>query len=406
MNMVFLTATFIIAHIFFNVKGLKRKKMKICAIICEYNPFHNGHLYQINETKRLSGADAVLCLMSGNFVQRGEAAIMNKFLRAKHAVMGGADVVLELPTIFATSNAELFAKGAITILASIPSVTHLSFGVENAEKEELLRTASLLNNEPQNVSARIKELTTQGISFVKAKCEAWKPYLPEKLLASPNNILGLEYTRAILSKNANIEILPIKRIGSGYSDNELAVNFSSATAIRNAIQKGIPLNNSLPSYVKNDLPNTIEATLEALEKYTLLEKSATSIANTLDCTEGLENALKKVAQENKPLVDTLTNARYTSARIRRIALQNLLNIEESLIRESLQSTLYLRILSAKKAQNELLNTLFESKLPLIVRATDGNMLNGTAKDVYNIDARAEKIYGLLYNNVIEKSIFI
>jgi len=380
--------------------------MKICAIICEYNPFHNGHLYQINEAKRLSGADAVLCLMSGNFVQRGEAAIMDKFLRAKHAVMGGADVVIELPTIFATSNAELFAKGAISILASIPSVTHLSFGVENAEKEELLRAAALLNNEPQNVSARIKELTAQGISFVKAKCEAWNPHLPKKLLSSPNNILGIEYTRAILSKNANIEICPIKRIGSGYSDNELEANFSSATAIRSAIQKGIPLNNNLPSYVKDDLPNAFETHLETLEKFVLLEKSTFSIANTLDCTEGLENALKKVAQENKPLVDTLTNARYTSSRIRRIALQNLLNIEEKLIQNALLVSLYLRILSAKKAQNELLPSLSASNLPLIIRATDGDVLNGTAKDVYSIDVRAEKIYGLLYKNTINKNIFI
>ena len=111
---------------------MKRIKMKICAIICEYNPFHNGHLYQLKQAKALSNADFLLCIMSGNFVQRGEAAIMEKHMRAKHAVMAGADAVIELPTPFATSNAELFAKGAIHILSSIPNVSTLCFGAEKA----------------------------------------------------------------------------------------------------------------------------------------------------------------------------------------------------------------------------------------------------------------------------------
>ena len=120
--------------------------MKFCSIICEYNPFHNGHLYQLQEAKRRSGADALLCMMSGNFVQRGEAAVLNKFTRAKHAVQAGADIVVELPTVFATSNAELFAKGAISILSAIPCVSSLCFGAENADGNSFLRAADLLNH--------------------------------------------------------------------------------------------------------------------------------------------------------------------------------------------------------------------------------------------------------------------
>ena len=131
--------------------------MKICAIICEYNPFHNGHLYHIQEAKRLSGADCILCLMSGNFVQRGEEAILNKFTRAKHAVLAGADIVIELPTIFATSNAEIFAKGAISLLSAIPSVEYLCFGAETANADAFLQTAKLLNDEPDEVSFKIKQ---------------------------------------------------------------------------------------------------------------------------------------------------------------------------------------------------------------------------------------------------------
>ena len=118
--------------------------MKICGIICEYNPFHNGHAYQIAQAKQQSGADAILCVMSGNFVQRGESAVIDKYTRAKHAVLAGADIVVELPTVFATSNAEIFAKGAIRLLASIPHFLHLCFGAENADKDAFLDRKSVV----------------------------------------------------------------------------------------------------------------------------------------------------------------------------------------------------------------------------------------------------------------------
>ena len=152
--------------------------MKICAIICEYNPFHNGHLYQLMEAKRQSGADAILCIMSGNFVQRGEAATMDKFTRAKHAVLAGADAVIELPTVFACSNAELFAKGALSILSSIPAVSTLCFGAETADKAAFLLAARYLNNEPKEVSEKIKELISTGVSYAKARANAWAGFLP------------------------------------------------------------------------------------------------------------------------------------------------------------------------------------------------------------------------------------
>ena len=133
--------------------------MKICAIICEYNPFHNGHKYHIEQAKALSNADYVVCIMSGNFVQRGEAAIMEKHLRAKHALSNGADAVIELPVHFSTSNAELFAKGAIKLINAIPNVTHLCFGSESGTTEEFLSAAKILNNEPIEVSKKIKELS-------------------------------------------------------------------------------------------------------------------------------------------------------------------------------------------------------------------------------------------------------
>ena len=380
--------------------------MKICAIICEYNPFHNGHLYQLQQAKALSQADLLLCIMSGNFVQRGEAGIMNKYTRAKHAVMAGADAVIELPSLFATSNAELFAKGAMHILSSIPNVTTLCFGAEKADKLAFISAARYLNEEPREVSDTIKRLTSEGVSYAKARAQAYAGFIPMDLLSSPNNILGLEYTKAILALNANIDILPIQRVGGNYNDENLHKNFSSATAIRAGITKKDTISSQLPTYVAMDLPNKLENTLDCLEKYALLSKSTQEIARILDCTEGLENAFKKAAEQPAPLVQTLTSARYTASRIRRIALQCLLGAEESLIRKSLQSPLYLRILAAKKENSDILSILSKSTFPIIARVHDEDALSDTAKECYTIDTFAEKIYRLLYQTAENKNIFI
>ena len=396
----------IIPHYFGNVKEIKRNKMKICAVICEYNPFHNGHLYQLNEAKRLSGADALLCIMSGCFVQRGEAAVMDKFTRAKHALLGGADAVIELPTVFATANAELFAKGAISVLSSIPAVTTLCFGAEYADKEAFLHAATLLNNEPIEVSAKIKNLTGEGISYAKARTMAWDGLLPDALLTSPNNILGVEYTRAILECDAKIDILPIPRVGGGYNETALQEAFSSATAIRTAIQTGIEFSNALPTYVKADLPKTLTDRLDSIEKYAVLSRSEWEIAQVCDCTEGLENAFKKAALHPQSLEETLTSARYTSSRIRRIALQNLLKIEESFIRECLHSTLYLRVLGVKKDRADVLSALSNAHYPIIARAHDEDGLTNVAKAAYLTDRFAENVHALLYKPLNTHVIFL
>ncbi|MBQ7879347.1 MAG: nucleotidyltransferase family protein [Clostridia bacterium] len=381
-------------------------KMKICGIICEYNPFHNGHLYQINAARTQTGADAVICVMSGNFVQRGEAAILHKSLRAKHAVQAGADMVLELPVPFATANAELFAKGAVHILSSIPDLAVLSFGAETADKQAFFNAAKRLNNEPENVSQAVQALVSQGVSYAKARAEAWKDEIPHSLLNSPNNILGLEYAKAILDKGANLDISPVARIGE-YKNGRLNGEFASATAIREHLKEKTALRAFVPEYAYSDLPNDHENDLEMLEKYALISRSLAEIAQVCDCNEGLENALKRVAQTNEPLVETLTSARYTSSRIRRIALQNLLKIDEKLIRDCLRAPLYLRVLAMKKERTDLLSALSESPFPLLIRAHDENQLSGTAKVCFDADAFADRVYGLLYPNAATtKSPFI
>ena len=386
---------------------MKSNNMKICAIICEYNPFHNGHLYHLNAARERSGADAIVCVMSGNFVQRGEAAIIDKYTRAKHAVLAGADAVIELPALFATSNAELFAKGAIHLLSSIPAVQSLCFGSENADKTAFLLSARYLNNEPKEISDKLKSEIEKGASYAKARANAWAGFLPLDLLCSPNNILGLEYTKAILASSANIEILPIQRKGAGYSDSALQENYSSATAIRAAIENGKNLNGNLPNFVREDLPMSLKSGLDALEKYALLSTPKEEIARVCDCTEGLENAFKRAALQKEPLAQTLTSARYTSSRIRRIALQNLLKIKENSIRESLLNPLYLNVLAIKKERKDLLSALGESSFPLLIRAHDEETLTGVSKRTLETDRFADQVYSLLYEiNKQEKNVFI
>ena len=381
--------------------------MKICAIICEYNPFHNGHLYHLREAKRLSGADAILCIMSGNFVQRGEAAILNKYIRAKHAIQAGADAVIELPSVFATSNAELFAKGAIHILSSIPAVDTLCFGAETADAAAFLNAANLLNNEPEQVSARIKALTNDGLSYAKARAIAWDGVLPNDLLSSPNNILGLEYTKAILSTNANIRILPISRIGNHYNSKQLNEQTASATAIRNGINENISVSKYVPDFVECDLPCDLQCNLELLEKYAILSRNTNEIKRVCDCTEGLENAFKKAALLDAPLSETLTSARYTTSRIRRIALQNLLNIDEQLIREALTAPLYLKVLAINATRKDLLTALSAGISPIIIRTQDKHQLCPTAIKCMQKDEISDQIYNLIYAQTQkEKNIFI
>lgn len=382
--------------------------MKICAIICEYNPFHNGHLHQLNEAKRLSGADAILCLMSGNFVQRGEAAILNKFIRAKHALLAGADVVVELPVPFATSNAEIFAKGAVKLLSSIPAVTHLAFGAEHADKDLFLEAAKIFANESRDISEKIKLLSAKGISYAKARAQAYESVLPQDLLTSPNDILGIEYTKALFNVGSNIKILPIPRIGGGYRTEALQDEFSSATAIRAALSSAERQNieTSVPSFVFAELPKSKIDHLEVLEKAALLQKSAHEIQQVCDCTEGLENAFKKAAESTSSLVETLTSARYTSSRIRRISLQNLLNITRADVERYLSDDLYIYPLAYRRESKALLAALSEGRYPLLTGAREIGKLSDAAEKCRQINHVADKIYALATETPYQSKVII
>ncbi len=382
--------------------------MKICAIICEYNPFHNGHKYLIDEAKRQSNADAILCIMSGNFTQRGDAAVLEKHLRARHAILSGADIVIELPTVFATSNAEIFAKGAISLLSKIPAVKHLAFGAEFADKELFLQAAKALINEPQAVSSTVKTLTKNGVGYAEAIATARSKVADERLFSSPNNILGIEYTKAILAQNSSIEILPIQRLGAGYHDEYAKEDFASATAIRKAVRENdlLSMQTFLPAVVAADLQSATEVNLDAFEKLAILRETPEKIAKTLDCTEGLENAFIKAASSTLSLEEALTSPRYTAARIRRIALQNLLNIRKELVFECLENDLYLHPLAYKRERTDVLSALSKATVPFLASGIQKSRLNDTATKCLAVDEIAEKMYATLTRMVYENKTHI
>ena len=226
----------------------------------------------------------------------------------------------------------------------------------------------------------------------------------------PNNILGIEYTKALLKTNSKAEIIPIQRQGAGYLDQELRENFSSATAIRNAIRENhlTSLDENLPKFVIDDIEKTCLNSLDTLEKYAILSTPKNELASTLDCEEGLENSFKSVAEKNEAeLISALTNARYTSSRIKRIALQNLLKIRKADIKSALEEDLFLSLLAIGEKNLALLSELGKSSYPLLVKNGDYKKLTKTAKKVFEMQTFADSVYSIHTNSPKQTpSIFI
>lgn len=391
--------------------------MKICGIVCEYNPFHNGHAYQLQEAKKRSGADAVVCVMGGNFTQRGEAALLPDTLRAKHAVQCGADAVIALPAVFSSAPAELFARGAIKILSSVPDFSCLSFGAEHADAD-FYAAADVLNDE-NAYFGKVKDLLSQGASFASARSEALKnsPVFP--LLNSPNDVLAIEYARALSravppkttgatgttgTENAArcVTLLPVERKGD-YKARDVSGTFSSAAAIRTAVKNGgfAAARDCLPPAVYGDIQRffqreegakNAESALQIAEKTAILNCTPEQLSLVLDCSEGLENALLCAAKQRGDVAKRLTSRRYTAARIKRICLHALLGITGEFIRECLSSPLYLRPLAVKKGREDVLSALAEGEYPLIIRRADERKLCETAQNCLQKDRLAEDMY--------------
>lgn len=373
--------------------------MKILAIICEFNPFHNGHKYLIEQAESKSGCDKILCIMSGNFTQRGEMCVFDKYTRARHAILGGADCVIQLPAPFAVAPAEIFAAGAVKILSAIPEVTKLAFGCENGDIESFKTSANFLIDESNKFKRVLEKKLKDGESYIKSYASAFEECGGDSsIVQNPNNILGLEYTKSLLRLRSDIEILPLKRTGAGYKDCSLCDNFSSASAIRkNLGDKQVEGN--VPPYVFGDLRHaSCTQDYDNYLKHCLFMTGADELRQVYGCSEGLENKLKSL--ENCD-IDTImkgaTSKRYSSSRVRRILCANALNCKQADTEKFLQSDLYLKILAVKKhCADEMLSVLSKSTYPLLTGIDDSN-LAATAKQCFEKDKYELKLYNHINN---------
>ncbi len=376
--------------------------MKICAIICEYNPFHNGHKYLIEQAKRLSGCDAALCVMSASFTQRGEAAVLDKFTRATHAVLGGADCVIQLPAMFSVAPAEIFARGAVSILAKIPAVTHLAFGSEIADKAAIRKAADAMDD-GEAFGKTLKLGLSAGESYKKSLAAALCGRGADSTVVnSPNGILAIEYARALKLAGSGIEILPIERVGGRYDESELRENFSSASAIRANLSDERTADN-VPDYVLRALAaadlKSAAGVADALTRCALERAKKEDLKRIFGCSEGLENKLKSsVGLPLEDIISRATGKRYTSSRIRRILTANLLDICSDEVKRAITAGTYIKPLAVKRdVKDSIFAELARSPLPVLIKKTSVNMLTSPeAKECYRRDLRADFVRSLIY----------
>lgn len=388
----------------------------ILGIVSEYNPFHNGHLMHLQKSKELTHTDFTIAVMSGNFVQRGDTSIVDKWTKAEMALKSGVDLVIELPTLYAISSAENFADGAIKILNSLGIVDYVSFGSEIGEITPLDDVASVLYKEPKEFSSLITRQLRSGLSYPKARELAIQMYFGSSqkytdVLENPNNILGIEYLKSLKRLKSPITPITLKRKYSDYNSNDIKSGIASATAIRTMLQKGKNIHYVVPYETYELLEEKkkygqIIPSLSIFSKeiiYTLRKMTLSEIATLPDVSEGLENKIKAAANTSnnlEELILKIKSKRYTQSRIQRILLYALLNISEKDVTMSKKQMPYIRVLGFNKNGKKIISAIANQnpKLQIIV-SVKKFMENNTDKHLHTMiskDIFASNVYTLGY----------
>ena len=391
---------------------------RVLGIIAEYNPFHNGHLYHIAKSKEETGSQYVIAIISGNFVQRGNTSIVNKWIKARMALLNGVDLVIELPTIYSISSAENFAEGAIKILNSLGVVDTLSFGMEAKDVSTLNNIANVLYTEPKEYITMLSHELKKGNSFPKARENALMMYLNDikryaNVMAGSNNILGIEYLKAMKKTKSIITPVGIKREKVLYNDKYIVDEFASATAIRkmlmtkelNDISKVMPRSSYLQLGEELKLGHYV-IDISRFEKeiiYTLRKMSVEEIANIPDVSEGLENSIKNAADSCNTLTELINivkTKRFTQTRIQRILLYSLLGITKKHMEISKKVTPYVRVLGFNNKGKELISEMMRlnPKLNVVtsVKKYIDTVANKNLKEMLETDILATNVYTLGY----------
>lgn len=382
--------------------------MKSVGIIAEYNPFHNGHAYQLQKAKEASGADFAVAVMSGDFVQRGEPAMFEKRLRARWALENGADMVIALPAPFALASAEAFALCGVTLLAASGIADYIAFGSECGDTDLLCRAADVLSGEPDELRALIRSHISRGLSYPDARARAFAEYLPSQLasaLSSPNDILGIEYIRAIGRVGASLRPVAIGRVGAAHDSAHADGGFASASNLRRFIASGEAerIKPFVPEGVYEDISGALgrsaPITSQSLSRetvYALRRMSREQLRSLPDVTEGLENPLYSACREHSDIGSVLAavkSRRYTMARLKRICMCALLGIYGSPTQRL--DSLYIRVLGIRREARPLLSALNErSELPVITRRGDASKLDERQSELMALEMRCADIAAL------------
>lgn len=398
--------------------------MKVNGIIAEYNPFHNGHLYQIKESAQRTGCNYTIVVMSGNFVQRGAPAVVEKRIRTEAALRHGADLVLELPVLYAMASAEAFAAGAVALLDRLGVVTHLCFGSEYGNTDLLEQLAKLLSEESLFYRAVLQKYLKQGFTYpaarVRALAESAGSSLPqnaENLMASPNNILGIEYIRALYQRRSAILPVTVKRLGTSYHDAGLpaskdqasAVDICSALALRQALCQGKSLS-QLSSHMPPNALTLLEDYLQtqkllcvedfsAAMYYKLIAERDTGYEKYLDVSSDLSDRIRKCLNAYTGLeafCDILKTKNMTYTRVSRCLFHILLGIEKKdlVLGKALDYTPYARVLGFKRSAASMLKAIGQhSDIPLVTSLADAKKsLTPEEGRLLQLDIFASELY--------------
>ena len=406
------------------------KEIRTLGIIAEYNPFHNGHMYHLQKAKEEAGAQYTICVMSGNFVQRGTTSIINKWKKAELALQNGIDLVIELPTIYSVSSAENFAQGAIKLLESLGIVDGISFGAETSDYGALNNIATILSDEPKVYKDLLNKELKKGLSFPKARENALMLYLNDNkryvdILHSPNNILAIEYLKSLKKIKSTMQPIPVKREKVYYNDNKIVDDFASATAIRSMlknkqfgdIRKVVPDVTYEVLRKESELENIV-LDLSSYEKeliYTLRKMTVKEIEDLPDVTEGLEHSIKNavsMSNDINHILDVIKSKRYTQTRLQRILIYALLGITKKDVIASRKVNPYIRVLGFNEKGRDLISRINKQnpKATVITSVKKFKTSNNSkvysrmldidifSTDVYTIACKSNPIANLDYTN--------
>ncbi len=376
--------------------------MSVIGIVCEFNPFHNGHKYLIDSVK--SENDVIVAVMSGNFVQRGEPAIFSKETRVKAALLSGIDIVLELPFVYASASAEYFAFNAVKILSNF-GCDKIVFGTENADIESLNNAVDVLMKD--NFDNEVKKHYNDGVSFPVARQMAFDKFNINCDISTPNNILAIEYVKAIRKLNAKIIPIAVQRKGAGYNDIEAVDEFASATHIRQLIYNNESFEKFIPDYLldlyNEDIKNGQFVSTDKfdLAAFSILRsKLNDNLSNVANMGEGLDNRIKSAVKNNtqlSKLYDEIKTKRYTHTRIKRAVLSTILDVKST----DLEITPpYCRVLGFNtKVSSKMGELAKNSKLPFVAVYSDiVNLESKNANRVFELENKSTDFYNLILHN--------